>query len=495
MADTLLVHPGITSDLFTGDDPNEDAESFVRSVERKINFTLGAQRPALNPADGHNAAAINNRNEEIERYNFRRKALFSSLLKGSAAEWYENHVLDGTAWNDVRTNFLARFIDGRDKYRLRWEVEKCVRGSGEQIKNFLHRVKATVDRGWPVNLEGVAEAQHADERAAQLRQQRQRYMDYTIKGLRPMNLQRKAHEYLIEHPQATWDEFSAHLISKDLIYTVSANIGTPSQDKEKVNALEQQMKELTSLVKEQTVNSINMITANSDPNNKQRQNATRFCGYCRSNGHSISWCRKKIRDEELKKLREDRPPERKVGFTTDYNKRRGPSHGSFNPRFNNNLQQVDQARRFAREGTDRRNFNTGYNPNTGQNYNQNFNRYRPDQRQGHDPRSRFNNFRNNSQDNFNQRNRSSSQGRSDRHPRNVSQSPYRPFKNLNSPSHFQPKPPANNVSSGSNFKPGTRYEEKFPTNNNHTSSNSVHFIESDDEFQVNTLSDYSPLNC
>ena len=71
-----------------------------------------------------------------------------------------------------------------------------------------------------------------------------------------------------------------------------------------------------------------------DPNQKERQNATRFCNYCRTNGHTPSWCRKKIRDEELKKIENERTAEKIVTFTQDYNKKRGPSHGS--GQWNNN---------------------------------------------------------------------------------------------------------------------------------------------------------------
>ena len=54
---------------------------------------------------------------------------------------------------------------------------------------------------------------------------------------------------------------------------------------------------------------------------------TRFCNYCRTNGHTPSWCRKKIRDEELKRIENERTAEKKVTFTQDYNKKRGPDHG------------------------------------------------------------------------------------------------------------------------------------------------------------------------
>ena len=83
------------------------------------------------------------------------------------------------------------------------EKEHCIRRGGEEIRNFLHRIRRTVDKGWPDDLNGIEAAHHAAERAAQGRQKRQRYIDRSLKGLRPRYLQRKAQEYLMERPNAT----------------------------------------------------------------------------------------------------------------------------------------------------------------------------------------------------------------------------------------------------------------------------------------------------
>ena len=65
-----------------------------------------------------------------------------------------------------------------------------------------------------------------------------------------------------------------------------------------------------------------------DPNQKRKQQSARSCNYCRTNGHTPSWCRIKIRDEELKRSESERVAEKKVTFTQDYNRKGGPSHGS-----------------------------------------------------------------------------------------------------------------------------------------------------------------------
>ena len=95
-------------------------------------------------------------------------------------------------------------------------------------------------------------------------------------------------------------------------------------------SLGQELKNLRTELKEHRVNALEGNQRPVDPNQKGRQNATRFCGYCRTNGHTPSFCRKKIRDEEIKKLQNEATAEKKVTFTQDYNKRRGPSHGSGN---------------------------------------------------------------------------------------------------------------------------------------------------------------------
>ena len=103
------------------------------------------------------------------------------------------------------------------------EVEHCIRGDGEEIRNFLHRIKRTVDEGWPDDLNGIEVAHHNAEHEAQGRQRRQRYIDYSLKGLRPRYLQRKAQEYLMENPNATLNDFSARIIQRDVSLQVSSN--------------------------------------------------------------------------------------------------------------------------------------------------------------------------------------------------------------------------------------------------------------------------------
>ena len=121
MAKTHLAYPDLALDNFSGTDSDRDAESFVQLLKRKFNFALGDA-----PADI----------DDLVSYTFRTKALFSSLLRGPAAEWYENNSENATTWAATREQFKTRFSGGLNKFRHRMEVEHCVGGDGEEIKIF-----------------------------------------------------------------------------------------------------------------------------------------------------------------------------------------------------------------------------------------------------------------------------------------------------------------------------------------------------------------------
>ena len=211
------------------------------------------------------------------------------------------------------------------------EIEHCIRADGEKLRNFLHRIKKTVDKGWPDDKVGITLGDQNAERTAQARQRRQRFFDYTLKGLRHRYLQRKAQEYLIEHPNATWNNFSTHLTNKDVSYQVSTSfLNDEKQNKSQMVSLGEELKNLRTELKEHRLNALGGNQRPVGPNQKGRQNGTRFCGYCTTNGHALTYCRKKMRDEEIKKLQKEATAEKKVTFTQDYNKRRGASHGSGN---------------------------------------------------------------------------------------------------------------------------------------------------------------------
>ena len=148
MAKTHLAYSDLASVKFFGTDPDQDAECFIQLIEQKINC-------AFEDAPGDAA--------ELANYTFRKKPLFSSLPRGPTTEWYENNITNATTWERIRTNFINRVSDGRNKFRYRMEVEHCIRGDGEEMPKFLHRFKRTVDKEWPDDMEGIAPADNGAE--------------------------------------------------------------------------------------------------------------------------------------------------------------------------------------------------------------------------------------------------------------------------------------------------------------------------------------------
>ena len=142
----------------------------------------------------------------------------------------------------------------------------------------------------------------AAERQAQERQWRQRYLDYTLRGLRPRYLQRKAQEYLMEKPKATWKNFSTRIIQRDVSYQASTNfLNDEEKTKVQLASLGQELKNLCSELQEYRVNALeNSPQPNS--NQKGRQNAKMFCNYCHTNEHTPNSCRKRRQDEDIRRV-------------------------------------------------------------------------------------------------------------------------------------------------------------------------------------------------
>ena len=262
IAATHLAYPDLAIDNFCGTDPDQDAESFLQIIEQKINFT---------PADAPGDAG------ELANYTFRKKALFSYLLRGPAAEWYENNNTNASTRENFRTIFTTRFSDGRNKFQYRLEVEHCIRGDGEEIRNFLHRIKRTVDKGGPEDMNGIEATQQNAERDAQGRQRRRRYNDYSLKGSRPRYLQRKPQQNLMENPIATWNVFSTPIIQRDVSLQVCSNfLNDEEQTKARMATLGQEMKNLRSKVQERRVNAEEGIPRTVSPNQKGRQKCNKI---------------------------------------------------------------------------------------------------------------------------------------------------------------------------------------------------------------------------
>ena len=144
-----LAYPDLALEKFIGIDSSEDPTAFIRLLEKKISFSLGS-RPATNE---------NNIQTVCED---RRKALFGSVLRGPAAEWF--HSLDAAlTWDETKTQFIARFTGGKMQNRFRIEAENLKRQPDEDIKSYIHRIKTLVDKGWPTLSDADTNARTACE--------------------------------------------------------------------------------------------------------------------------------------------------------------------------------------------------------------------------------------------------------------------------------------------------------------------------------------------
>ena len=122
MANAHLAYPDLALDNFSGRDPDQDAEAFISLIECNINFALGTEPDEAGA--------------EHVFYLFRKEALFSSFLRGPAPEWYGSTIQDAMTWNEVRTLFITRFSDGRNKFRHSMEVEHCIAEVEQMEKRF-----------------------------------------------------------------------------------------------------------------------------------------------------------------------------------------------------------------------------------------------------------------------------------------------------------------------------------------------------------------------
>ena len=167
MAANVVAYPDIALEKFTGLDLSEDAQELFSLIQTKIQFSLGTRVPAV--ADLQAA------------YDARQNALFGSVLRGPAAQWFET-LAPALAWNEIRNQFITRFTDAKYKYRKRIEVEGIKRQPEELIKSYTHRVTKAVEKGWP------DPDFNNDQCTAKC-------MEHFVRGLTPPLLKQKAHQF------------------------------------------------------------------------------------------------------------------------------------------------------------------------------------------------------------------------------------------------------------------------------------------------------------
>ena len=120
-------------------------------------------------------------------------------------------------------------------------------------------------------MNGFEAAQQNAERDAQARQKRQRYLDFSLKGLRPKYFQRKAQKFLMEIPNATWNELSTQIFQRDVSFQVSSNfLNDEEKTKPQMATLGQELKNLRSELQEHRVNAVEGNSRPVDTKQKKR---------------------------------------------------------------------------------------------------------------------------------------------------------------------------------------------------------------------------------
>ena len=80
-------------------------------------------------------------------------------------------------------------------------------------------------------------------------------MDYSLRGLRPKYLQRKAQEQLMAYSNVTWNDFSTHTFQEDVMLQVSSDfLSDGEQIRTQLSALGQEIRNSQSELQEHRVN-------------------------------------------------------------------------------------------------------------------------------------------------------------------------------------------------------------------------------------------------
>ena len=193
-----------------------------------------------------------------------------------------------------------------------------------------------------------------------------------------------------------------------------------------------------------------------------------------------------MRDEEIKKLQKEATAEKKVTFTQDYNKRRGPSHGSGNwaSRRDSNGTMMSTPRS-----------STGGNFRLSNQNPINFRQNRSSDRRDctDNNNDRYNDYRARSPYQSNQ-DQSRNWGSNNNYSRSPSMSRQDPsFADAcNQPRSNSPNSSVFNRFGNQNPSNNIPYEKKFPTSNNGNQPNVVRFTTTHDE--INELSGLCTLN-
>ena len=148
----------------------------------------------------------------------------------------------------------------------------------------MQRVKKIVDKGGPtIYVVGSTVAQRtAADNLLQIHRN-EKYISLGSKGLIPNSLKQCAYKRMLEHPNTTWEQITTSVVNKELCYAMSADGVEPSSLNDKPVNLEKQLKSLQEALPSHIVKAVNL----NPQNPRLNQNFTRFCKFCRAEGHTV----------------------------------------------------------------------------------------------------------------------------------------------------------------------------------------------------------------
>ena len=132
-----------------------------------------------------------------------------------------------------------------------------------------------------------------------------------------------------------WNNSCAQIIQKNLLLEVSSTfLSHEAQTKAELATLGQEIRKLRSNLKEHHVNAVAMTSRTFHSDQQGWQKLTRFCNYCHKNGHTLNWCGKKMRDEEVSKIRNGMSSKRNISpmknSSTEQFNRKPPNNDAMN---------------------------------------------------------------------------------------------------------------------------------------------------------------------
>ena len=142
------------------------------------------------------------------------------------------------------------------QYRFRIEAENSKRQPDENIKNYIHRIKTLVDKGWPTPIDADANARTACEN-----QRIGNHKDYFTGGLTPPGFKQKAHQALMEDPNKTWDALQTLTKNKDTSLVISSEMSDFQQSSSNfvttdssLTNIEKTLNEISNMVENHQIN-------------------------------------------------------------------------------------------------------------------------------------------------------------------------------------------------------------------------------------------------